>query len=318
MQRERQEGRPGLTGWRLAIAAVITLLLGAAALAWWAGSGGEDPVAGAPAGQDATRAPGADPPKEAAGQEEAGLEAEGELTPDPSTAEGIRQILGEVWEEDQAKPRFEGRIGPFEVGSDQSRFSIEAYYPCEYEPGTAFEFSDRTSELNFETQSAGLVHAVCSDGTVTYVEGAEGARWYFRESPPYVFSEAPADRLELTTIGGMPALLERSAYADVPYGDFGDWFLWILQREPGDAAPGILVRTTEQSYDALIANAEAILGTAKPSTGAMSRRPSPYGTLEVRNPFRGALGWYPRHDLWYYPHKWDWSAIPSSLPPGVC
>jgi hypothetical protein len=184
-------------------------------------------------------------------------------TPDPRTTDGIIEILEAVRAEDAAKQRFEGRLGPFEIGVDQSRFALPAYYACSYSDDRKWS-QFVPSELDFATRSPNLTQAVCDDGTVTLVRGAEGENWYFSTIPAYVYVEAPAERLELMSFRGFDALLERSIYALVPYGDFGEWKLWIIERVPSETKAGILVRVTAPNYEELIHNAEVVLGLRLP------------------------------------------------------
>jgi hypothetical protein len=153
--------------------------------------------------------------------------------PDPEAAATARAGLEQQIAVDRGKARFLGRLGDFEVVP--SRADVNAGMPCP--PAvTVVPGSGRlaASELN---QSETWEQTQCADGMVIAAYGPQGNRSYFTGAAKVVV-DAPLDRLQLTSVGGRPALLV------LPVVEIGPHMIYVIQRPPSPSAPGILAATT--------------------------------------------------------------------------
>ena len=182
------------------------------------------------------------------------------LTPVVGDVEEAIERAKQAQAVDDAKPRFRGELGDFNVvGPDTGA----THYPCPepYQPGTNAE----QSELYFSLPGAGIGMVGSCQGTVISITADVGdgysmiGRSYFLGPNVFVFFDAPADRLELMTIGGRPALAELG----IPGGLLTTTQVVVIERFPSETAPGIF--TWAQSIDEVdgaIKLAEAIMGVA--------------------------------------------------------
>jgi hypothetical protein len=176
-----------------------------------------------------------------------------------SAAEAAATLAAEA-AEDAKLPRVTGPLGSFEVTSDDAKYSIDVYFPCE--PGYATEFDPRPlrdSELNFVSEGP-IFQVVCADGTVRMVYGGGVYRAYFIQARPYAYADAPAGRLQTDTIEGRPALMVRPVHAtSAVRGNFGQWRLYVLERESAEGKPGILLEIIADTESAARERAKEIV-----------------------------------------------------------
>jgi hypothetical protein len=87
-------------------------------------------------------------------------------------------------------------------------------------------------------------------------DGSAQARGYIRSVPLQLLWDAPRDRLELVTVEGHPALLERP----IPQYPYGQANLAVIERYPDGDRPGIAVFVEmAPSAEAAIKDAEEIM-----------------------------------------------------------
>jgi hypothetical protein len=162
-------------------------------------------------------------------------------------------------EADRAKPRFTGELGDFVIVEPHTGTG----YPCPEpaQPGT----NPERSELYFSLAGAVIEGVGSCQGTIFSItasvpDGVNGAmvgRGYFPGPKLEEPFDAPAERLKLITVGGMPALAE----LPIPDCMVCPSQVVVIQRFPSEEAPGITVwALTTNDLDKAIALAEQIMG----------------------------------------------------------
>ena len=192
---------------------------------------------------------------------------EPDVTPTPATPTVTPLDLDwekaeQAAEADMAKPRFRGQLGDFEVVGPNTATN----YPCPepYQPGT----NPEQSELYFDLPGAVIDTVGSCEGTVISITAgvsAEGSgtlvgRVYFVSLPFGQSFDAPAERLELMTVAGRPAL------AMLPIPDCIACLseVVVIERFPSDTAPGITAWAhTYDGLDRAIALLEQIMAGAE-------------------------------------------------------
>jgi hypothetical protein len=131
--------------------------------------------------------------------------------------------------EDEAKPRYFGPHGDFEVVS-----SKEETHPARY-CADGVQQSQEEGLTPSELDMPGMnEQVICADGTVAATWSTAGRLSYF-EDRPKLHADAPIDRLELTEIDGHPTLIVS------PPSAVGPFFLYLIVRAPSPEDPGILL-----------------------------------------------------------------------------
>jgi hypothetical protein len=172
--------------------------------------------------------------------------------------ESLATKVERVMQEEAAKERFTGQLGDFKILVPENSGEAAQLIACpDGQPASQVSREEaRQSELwsdAFEVPE-GAAWA-CSDVGVRFVNnsGLEGStttgedvaiiRMYFPTLPVPVVRNAPRDRLELIDVTGKPGLLE-TPIEGYPYGLAN---LAVIEREPADGAPGIILRIERAS-----------------------------------------------------------------------
>ncbi len=173
--------------------------------------------------------------------------------------EGPMERAEQATEADKAKPRFRGELGDFVIVERGTALG----YPCPepYQPGT----NPEQSELYFSLPGAVIDMVGSCQGTIFSITaditdeagGARVGRTYFLGPRVELPFDAPAERLDVMTVGGKPALAE----LPIPDCIVCTSQVVVIERWPSEAGPGITVwaRTTND-LDRAIALAEQIMG----------------------------------------------------------
>lgn len=158
---------------------------------------------------------------------------------------------------DQAKPRYEGPLGDFIVGTNQG----SSLPPCPRPLRPAKNDKIKTSELYSPVFGENLEGQVseCADGKIIAIEiyGLEIIGRAYFVGKPIVPYEAPLDRLKLLTVAGRPAIVQ------LPVPGFpGTLRLAVIERFPKENQLGIIVgiENTMKSLDEAIEVVAAIMG----------------------------------------------------------
>jgi len=192
---------------------------------------------------------------------EVGASPEEVLPPSPVSEPkgGAVERAKQATEADRAKPRFRGELGDFVIVEPNTATG----YPCPepYQPGT----NPEQSELYFSLPGAVIDMVGSCQGTIIAItasvpDGVNAAmvgRGYFLGPKLEEPFDAPAERLKLITVGGMPALAE----LPVPHCMVCPSQVVVIERFPSEAGPGIAVSArTTNDLDRAIALAEQIMG----------------------------------------------------------
>ena len=171
-------------------------------------------------------------------------------------------------DEEASKPRFTGRLGDFLVVPQNGELPAEAKaFSCASTPVPVNDALKREELWSDAFANGGMgwscpgkgVIAVNNEGGGRQAPGADGSaqiRSYFASLPLAVRRDAPRDRLELITVEGHPALLERP----IPGYPYGKANLAVLERYPDGDRPGIAVFVEmAPSAEAAIKDAEEIM-----------------------------------------------------------
>ena len=191
-----------------------------------------------------------------------GSEASGQVTsPDRSRLDEFTERVEETIAADKALPRVRGEQGDFVVaGFDQSDPTIEV--PCARSHDRAVDDLARIQQSELYESAFGDEPEVydCADGTINFIGGSiqhepgftEFASYYFT-GVPIVNAEVVAGRLELTSVNGHPALIDRGLDTSpfVPQNR-----IFVIERQPSDGQPGIMTlvfspQTVEESLKLL-------------------------------------------------------------------
>ncbi len=166
---------------------------------------------------------------------------------------------------DAKKARFRGELGDFRiVGQSETDPSIDRL--CSPQEAKQIDDLDRigASELSLPERGDVVLATECPDGTINYVEGARegtfGSAQYSRSyftGKAIVRREAPRDRLELTSIDGYSALLEKPLDLS-PFPALAT--VIVIERLPSSDRPGVMVAV--DSYDGV----EAAIGLLREIT----------------------------------------------------
>lgn len=178
--------------------------------------------------------------------------------PDQTAIQATVEALNTLVGEERAKTPATGTYGPFHVTQDPALYRISTFYPCERGYNTEFEDGPRLpSELAFELDGHPADQSVCADGTVRSAKLGEAFRYYFVQERPYVFADAPDERIELLSIDGYSSLLVSPAF--VGGLRIGLFRLYIIQRSTTPGEPGVLVEVLGTERDAVESTARRIL-----------------------------------------------------------
>ena len=191
-----------------------------------------------------------------------GGEASGQVTSQDSTVlDEITERVEGIIAADKALPRVRGEYGDFVVaGFDQSEPTIEV--PCARTHDRAVDDLARIQQSELYESAFGDEPEVydCADGRINFIGGSiqhdrgrtELASYYFT-GVPIVNAEVVAGRLELTSVNGHPALIDRGLDTS-PFVSQNRIF--VIERQPSDGQPGIMTlafspQTVEESLKLL-------------------------------------------------------------------
>ncbi len=149
---------------------------------------------------------------------------------DPSLKQDMPPYIQEhikALAEDNAKPRFEGKLGEFVLTPGKA----DNDSPC-LPQGTQELYSSTLAEI-FKGQVEGGQCYFMGLGP----DGSELFRAYFRGELHVSFS-APKERLKLLTVAGRPAIAEDPASSLMPAR------LVVIERSPSTEAPGIFIEVS--------------------------------------------------------------------------
>ena len=186
--------------------------------------------------------------------------------------EPLASKIEKAFDADASKPRRSGRVGDFNVIPVSGRAVPEAnIFACAdgggtdaVEPGPSLRAQELWSPafedggIGWSCRGEGLVgiNNEGGGGHGAHGDGSLLVRGYIRSLPVPVAREAPEDRLELMTVEGHPALLERP----VPEYPYGKSSLVVIERFPQGETPGIVVFVEiAPSPEAAIKHAEEIM-----------------------------------------------------------
>lgn len=158
----------------------------------------------------------------------------------------LRDRLEPTIQADRALPPARGPLGDFVIaGFTETEPKIEI--PCARSPERAVDdpASIQQSELYSPAFGDALEVYDCPNGSVNFIGGyvqhetgvTEFARFHF-VGDAIVESDAPRERLETTTVGGYPALVERGLDVS-PFPRQNRIF--VIERSPVGQAPGIML-----------------------------------------------------------------------------
>ena len=177
----------------------------------------------------------------------AGGDASGQATQGDNTFfQELRDRLEPTIQADQALPPARGQYGDFVlVGMDPSERRIEASCPPSSDGPVDDTERVQRSELYSPAFGDSAQAYECADGTIYGIAGhiqhevdvAEFGLGYF-VGEPLVRLEAPRERLELTTIGGRPALIEHGLDVS-PFP--AQTRIFVIERAPSAQQPGIML-----------------------------------------------------------------------------
>jgi hypothetical protein len=196
------------------------------------------------------------------------LPAEASPTPQATSTAAPTDLDWEKAEQsaiaDNAKPRFRGEIGDFAIVEPNT----VSGYPCPEPYGPAINLE--TSELNFNLPGAVIdsIGTGSCQGTVVSITAGVPDEWggtlvgrgYFLSLPLEEAFDAPAERLELMTVAGKPAL------AVLPIPDCISCLteVVVIERFPSEEAPGITAWVhTYSGIERAIALVEQIMAGGK-------------------------------------------------------
>lgn len=177
----------------------------------------------------------------------AGGDAVGQATQDDNTfLQELRDRLDPTIQADRALPPARGQYGDFVlVGMEPSEPRIEA--SCAPSSNGLVDDTDRVrqSELYSPAFGDSAQAYECMDGTIYGIAGyiqhevdiTEFGHGYF-VGEALVRLEAPRERLELTTIGGRPALIEHGLDIS-PFP--AQARIFVIERAPNAQQPGIML-----------------------------------------------------------------------------
>jgi hypothetical protein len=167
-------------------------------------------------------------------------------TPPPASLEDVETLVAELNAISQAegeKPRFDGELGDFIVVRGDV-FPVN--YPCN---GAREVAVAPDSELFYTLpgEQGSLYGPKCDDGTVFAAfggreEGFVVERFLFVGAKPEVWIEAPLERIELTRVDGLTAIMAlpvAELEAVHPYRT-----IYVVERFPSGSELGILLRVT--------------------------------------------------------------------------
>ena len=182
-----------------------------------------------------------------------------------STPESLALVVERAMCEERDKPRFVGTLGDFRVAPRGDPPPEARIFSC-----ASTQVSDREVMRGHELWAApfepGGLGWACPDGQIILVNN-EGdyrksthdallARGYFSSLPLVLMRDAPRDRLEIISVEGHPALLERP----IPGYPYGVANLAVIERYPTADSPGIMVAIEmAPSVDAAIELAASVM-----------------------------------------------------------
>lgn len=174
----------------------------------------------------------------------------GPAASDESAASKIEKAMSE----EAAKPRFSGRIGDFEVRTQDTAVEEGMLFSCP--DGSPLSMVDSKTAAALAGELWAPLFAVpegaawaCANGQVELVnnQALEGSttdgigdgrlRGYFDVLPLPVLRDAPRERLELVDVNGHSALLEQP----IPGYPYARASIAVIERYPADGTRGIVV-----------------------------------------------------------------------------
>jgi len=140
---------------------------------------------------------------------------------------------------DAARPQFSGPLGPFVIVATDKEASPANFCTSGVGPGKTSNFL--SSELNKPDMWEQMV---CNDGVVAATYSRTGKRAYFRREAR-VAPKAPLERLKLTDIDGLPALIV------APPTTNGPFFVYAIVRQATSDIPGVLIPMARLTWHSL-------------------------------------------------------------------
>jgi hypothetical protein len=137
-------------------------------------------------------------------------------------------------DEDEAKPRFTGQMGDFEVVAINSGPGTDVI--CEETPLYNELYTAHLQQLA-ANRPVGISESGCLLETDIPLDDLESISFHgsLFTGPVFIGWDGPRDRLESATLGGARALVELPVYPGAPT------VIWAVAREPTPERPGIFV-----------------------------------------------------------------------------
>ena len=174
--------------------------------------------------------------------------------PDPTGTPLSPDEIDRLLKEEDAKPRAQGRIGPFLVTADEwwEMPSCDQFHqPVAHVTESELYFGAAIDE---DRPNEDVGASRCPDGTVLGIVSRPVSRSYFVGEAKVTFNFAPAERVKAITVGGFPAIVaEPLPYLVSPAA------LVVLERSPTGTQPGVILSIDSSNVEEMVALAEQVL-----------------------------------------------------------